>query len=47
MTNSVMDSIFQRFNVVQFDPVGTKFDPNMMEAVYMINDPKQENNTVG
>ena len=46
MTSQVMDKVLKKFNVVQFDPVGQKFDPNMMEAIYSVNDPKGENNTV-
>lgn len=47
MTNTVMDSILKRFGVVQFDPSGEKFDPNIHEAVYMMQDPSKDNNTVG
>jgi molecular chaperone GrpE len=47
MTSTVMDSTLKRFNVVQFDPKGEKFDPNLHEAIFTIPDPTKENNTVG
>lgn len=46
MTSSVMDSTFSRFQIVQFDPKGEKFDPNIHEAVFTLKDPKLENNVV-
>lgn len=47
MTSNVMDSTLKRFSVTRFDPKGEKFDPNVHEAVYMMQDPKAANNTVG
>jgi molecular chaperone GrpE len=36
MTSEVMDKIFKKFDVIQFDPIGEKFDPNIHEAVFVI-----------
>lgn len=47
MTSNVMDSTLKRFGVVQFDPKGEKFNPNLHDAVYTIPDPDLEPNTVG
>jgi molecular chaperone GrpE len=47
MTNTVMDNILKRFGVIQFDPTGEKFDPNIHEAVFVMPDPSKDNNTVG
>ncbi len=46
MTSHVMDTVLKKFNVVQFDPTGHKFDPNMHEAVYNVDDPSKDHNTV-
>ncbi|CDW83210.1 protein grpe [Stylonychia lemnae] len=46
MTSSVMDNTLKRFGVIQFDPKGEKFDPNLHEAVFTIPDPTKEANTV-
>jgi len=32
MTSSVMDTTLARFEVVQFDPMDDKFDPNIHDA---------------
>lgn len=47
LTSHVMDATLKRFNVVQFDPKGDKFDPSIHEAVFMMQDPKMDNNTIG
>ena len=47
MTSVVMDNCLKRFGVVQFDPLGEKFDPNIHEAIFTIPESQQENNTVG
>jgi molecular chaperone GrpE len=36
MTSGVMDKILLKFDVVQFEPLGEKFDPNVHEAIFMI-----------
>lgn len=33
-----MDKILARFEVVQFNPLGEKFNPNMHDAVFMIKE---------
>ena len=47
MTSHIMDGCLKRFGVVQFDPMGDKFDPNCQEAIFTIPESEQENNTVG
>lgn len=47
LTSSVMDSTLRKFKVLQFDPKGEKFDPNVHEAIFTIPDPTKEPNTVG
>jgi molecular chaperone GrpE len=47
MTATVMDTVFHRFGVVENNPKGDKFDPNMHEAIYTFADATKENNTVG
>jgi len=47
MTSTVMDTVLKRFGVLQFDPKGEKFDPNIHEAIFTLDDPKLANNTVG
>ena len=47
MTSTVMDSILKRFHVVQFNPLGEKFNPNLHEAVFTLDEPTKDNNTVG
>lgn len=46
MTSTVMDAVLKRFNVIQFNPKGEKFDPNWHEAVFVLNDPSKDNNTI-
>jgi molecular chaperone GrpE len=46
MTGTVMDKVLGKFAVTQFDPKGEKFDPNKHEAVFVVTDPKVENNHV-
>lgn len=46
MTSHVMDNCLKRFGVVQFSPLGQKFDPNRHEAIYTVPESEQENNTV-
>lgn len=36
MTTTVMDKVLGQFEVVQFSPMGEKFDPNVHEAIFMI-----------
>ena len=47
MTSKVMDKILAKFEVVQFDPIGEKFDPNMHDAIFMIPVSEHENDHIG
>lgn len=47
MTSEVMDKILSKFDVVQFEPLGEKFDPNVHEAVFVIPQSEHEDNCVG
>ena len=47
MTNTIMDKALNKFGVVQFNPEGEKFNPNHHEAVFVMQDDKKENGTVG
>ena len=38
ITTEVMDKILARFDVVQFNPLGEKFNPNIHDAVFMIKE---------
>lgn len=46
MTNHVMDQTLKRFGVVEYNPKGEKFDPNIQEAVFMTQDPNYDNGVV-
>ena len=48
MTTEVMDKVLGKFDVVQFDPLGEKFDPNLHDAIFMIPQSEEyENDHVG
>jgi len=48
MTTKVMDKILGKFEVVQIDPIGEKFDPNIHDAVFMIPESDEyENDHIG
>ena len=48
MTTDVMDKVLGKFKVVQVNPLGEKFDPNIHEAVFMIPESNEyENDHVG
>ena len=36
MTSKVMDASLKRFGVIEFNPKGEKFNPNIHEAVFTI-----------
>ena len=36
LTTTVMDKVLGKFDVIQFDPIGDKFDPNIHDAIFMI-----------
>lgn len=41
-----MDKTLNKFNVVQYDPKGEKFNPNIHEAVFVVPNKELENDTV-
>lgn len=47
MTSHVMDNCLKRFGVVQFSPLGEKFDPNLHEGIFTLPESEHPNNHVG
>ena len=48
MTAGVMDRVLKQFDVVMFEPLGEKFDPNCHEAIFTIPEHDEiENDHVG
>lgn len=47
MTAKVMDKVLKRFDVVEFSPLGEKFDPNKHDAVCMVPSDEYQNEHVG
>jgi len=47
MTSHVMDNCLKRFQVVQFEPLGEKFDPNIHEAIFTLPESEHPNNHIG
>ena len=48
MTMNVMTKVMKKHDVIEFNPMGEKFDPNLHEALFMM--PAQDaeaHNTVG
>ena len=43
MTTEVMDKVLKKFDVIQFDPIGEKFDPNIHDAIFMIPESDEYN----
>lgn len=41
-----MDSLLAKYNVTPIDALGEIFDPNLHEAISMIDDPDLDNNTI-
>jgi molecular chaperone GrpE len=41
-----MDNCLKRFNIVQYDPKGEKFNPSMHEAVFTVKEDDKEVDTV-
>lgn len=46
MTAEVMDRVLERFELKQFDPVGSVFDPKLHEAVFTVKESELENDHV-
>ena len=45
LTSKQLGSVFEKFNIIEIDPVGQKFDPNLHQAISTV-DSDQEPNTV-
>lgn len=41
-----MDHCFARFNIIQYDPKGEKFNPLLHEAVFTVNEADAEAGTI-
>ena len=41
-----MDSLLAKHNVAPIDALGEIFDPNLHEAISIVNDPKLDDNTI-
>jgi len=41
-----MDSLLAKYNVIPIDALGEIFDPNLHEAISIIDDPELDNNTI-
>jgi molecular chaperone GrpE len=46
MTSTVFDKSMKRFDVEEFNPEGKIFDPQLHEAVFMVDDKTKDPNTV-
>ena len=40
------DEIMAKFNIEESNPIGEMFDPEKHEAMYMVNDPTKDPNTI-
>ena len=47
MTQEVMTKALKKNGVIEYNPVGEKFNPNYHEAVFEMKDPKKENGIIG
>jgi molecular chaperone GrpE len=47
MTSHVMDSCLKRFGVIQFSPIGEKFDPNLHEGIFTLPESEHPNKHIG
>jgi molecular chaperone GrpE len=45
LTSKQLGSVFEKFNIIEINPVGQKFDPNLHQAISTV-DSDQEPNTV-
>lgn len=41
-----MDNVLRRFNLEQYDPTGSAFDPKLHEAVFTVKESEYENDHV-
>ena len=46
MTSNVFDKTMKRFDVEEYNPMGDKFDPQLHEAMAMVDVPDKEPNTI-
>ena len=46
LTLKQLNAIFEKFNIVEINPIGAKFDPNEHQAMSMVESKEQESNTV-
>ena len=46
LTLKQLNVVFEKFNIVEINPIGEKFDPNEHQAMSMVESKEQESNTV-
>ena len=47
MTRDILKNVFEKFHVIEYSPLGEKFDPNIHEALFAYEDKSKETGTVG
>jgi len=46
LTLKQLNAVFEKFNIIEVNPIGEKFDPNEHQAMSMVESKEQEPNTV-
>ena len=46
LTLKQLNAVFEKFNIVEINPIGEKFDPNEHQAMSMVESKEQESNMV-
>ena len=46
LTLKQLNAVFEKFNIVEINPISEKFDPNEHQAMSMVESKEQESNTV-
>ena len=46
LTLKQLNAVFEKFNIIEVNPIGEKFDPNEHQAMSMVDSKEQEPNTV-
>ena len=46
LTLKQLNAVFEKFNIIEVNPIGEKFDPNEHQAMSMVESKEQESNTV-
>jgi len=46
LTLKQLNAVFEKFNIIEINPLGEKFDPNEHQAMSMVESKEQESNTV-